>query len=331
MSEVIKVPDIGGEGEVIEILVQVGDRVEVEQSLVTLESDKASMELPSPKAGVIKAIKVKLGDSLSEGDELIELDIEGGEQAAEEQSEEEAKAEQPAKQEAAASAPAEKPAPKKSGSSVQSFTIPDIGDGTARVIELMVQVGDKVEAEQSLLTLESDKASMEIPAPAAGVIESIEVKLDQEVKTGDLMMHIRVEGEADEAEAAEEPAQQQAEAAPAPEQKPAPKKAESSVQSFNIPDIGDGSARVIELMVQVGDKVEAEQSLLTLESDKASMEIPAPAAGVIEAIEVKLEQEVHTGDLMLRMRVEGEAEEAEPAPAASQETKQETAAAPAKA
>ena len=331
MSEVIKVPDIGGEGEVIEILVQVGDSVEVEQSLVTLESDKASMELPSPKAGVIKAIKVKLGDSLSEGDELIELDIEGGEQAAEEQPEEEAKAEQPAKQEAAAPAPAEKPAPKKSGSSVQSFTIPDIGDGTARVIELMVQVGDKVEAEQSLLTLESDKASMEIPAPAAGVIESIEVKMDQEVKTGDLMLHIRVEGEAEEAGAAEEPAQQQAEAAPAPAQQPAPKKAESSVQSFNIPDIGDGSARVIELMVQVGDKVEAEQSLLTLESDKASMEIPAPAAGVIEAIEVKLEQEVKTGDLMLRMRVEGEAEEAAPAPAAAQEAKQETAAAPAKA
>ncbi|MEJ6656492.1 MAG: dihydrolipoyllysine-residue acetyltransferase, partial [Pseudomonas sp.] len=101
-------------------------------------------------------------------------------------------------------------------------------------------------------------------------------------------------------------------------------------QSFNIPDIGDGSARVIELMVQVGDTVEAEQSLLTLESDKASMEIPSPAAGVIEAIEVKLEQEVQTGDLMLRMRVEGEAEEAEPAPAAPQPAKQEAAAAPAK-
>ncbi|TKA92280.1 dihydrolipoyllysine-residue acetyltransferase [Halopseudomonas bauzanensis] len=329
MSEVIKVPDIGGEGEVIEILVQVGDRVEVEQSLVTLESDKASMELPSPKAGVIKAIKVKLGDSLSEGDELIELDIEGGEQPADEKPEEAAKAEQPAKQEAAAPAPAEKPAPKKAGSSVQSFTIPDIGDGTARVIELMVQVGDKVEAEQSLLTLESDKASMEIPAPASGVIESIEVKMDQEVKTGDLMMHIRVEGEGEaEEEAAQEPAKQET-AAPAPAQKPAPKKAESSVQSFNIPDIGDGSARVIELMVQVGDKVEAEQSLLTLESDKASMEIPAPAAGVIEAIEVILEQEVKAGDLMLRMRVEGEAEEAEQAPAAEQ-TREEVAAAPAK-
>src|SRR5690606_105827 len=82
------------------------------------------------------------------------------------------------------------------------------------------------------------------------------------------------------------------------------------------PDIGDGSARVIELLVQVGDKVEADQSLLTLESDKASMEIPSPAAGVIEAIEVKLEQEVQTGDLMLHMRVEGEAGEEESAPAA---------------
>lgn len=221
MSELIKVPDIGGAGEVIEILVQVGDRVEVEQSLVTLESDKASMELPSPKAGVIKAIKVKLGDSLSEGDELIELDIEGGEQAADEQPAAEAKTEQPAEQQSAAAAPAEKPAPKKSGSSVQSFTIPDIGDGTAQVIELMVQVGDKVEAEQSLLTLESDKASMEIPAPAAGVIESIEVQLNQEVKTGDLMMHIRVEGEAEETAAA--PAKVERAAASAPkEAAPAP-------------------------------------------------------------------------------------------------------------
>src|SRR5690606_17722379 len=149
MSEVIKVPDIGGEGEVIEILVQVGDRVEVEQSLVTLESDKASMELPSPKAGVIKAIKVKLGDSLSEGDELIELDIEGGEQPADEKPEEAAKAEQPAKQEAAAPAPAEKPAPKKAGSSVQSFTSPETGDATARGIASRVPVGARGEPERS--------------------------------------------------------------------------------------------------------------------------------------------------------------------------------------
>src|SRR5690554_782794 len=200
MSELIKVPDIGGEGEVIEILVQVGDRIEVEQSLVTLESDKASMEVPSPKAGTITAIKVNIGDTLKEGDDLIELEVEG---AAAEQPAEPAEAEEPAEEKPqAAPAAAEKPAAKKAESSVQSFNIPDIGDGSARVIELLVQVGDKVEADQSLLTLESDKASMEIPSPAAGVIEAIEVKLEQEVQTGDLMLRMRVEGEAGEEESA---------------------------------------------------------------------------------------------------------------------------------
>lgn len=201
MSELIKVPDIGGEGEVIEILVQVGDTVDVEQSLVTLESDKASMELPSPKAGVIKSIKVKIGDTLTQGDDLIELEIASNEQPeaddkAVEPAEEKAEQSKP-EQESTTPTPADKPAPKKAESSVQSFNIPDIGDGNAQVIELLVQVGDTVEAEQSLLTLESDKASMEIPAPAAGVIESIEVQLEQEVKTGDLMLRMRVEGEAE--------------------------------------------------------------------------------------------------------------------------------------
>ena len=208
MSELIKVPDVGGEGEVIEILVQVGDKVEVEQSLVTLESDKASMELPCPKAGVIKTIKVKIGDTLKEGDDLIELELEGEQQSASEAPAEQDKAQEPKQEKTEESKPqgtpaaAEKPAAKKAGSSVQSFNIPDIGDGGARVIELLVQVGDKVEAEQSLLTLESDKASMEIPAPVAGVIEAIEVKLEQEVKTGDLMLSMRVEGDAEEDESA---------------------------------------------------------------------------------------------------------------------------------
>src|SRR5690606_21714464 len=225
-----------------------------------------------------------------------------------------------------ASAAADKPAAKQGEGQSQAFKVPDIGDGSARVIELLVQVGDRVEAEQSLLTLESDKASMEIPAPAAGVIEAIEVKLEQDVQTGDPMVRIRVDGaaESEAAPAAQPEAKQQPAQESVPAEKAAPRKAESSVQSFNIPDIGDGSARVIELMVQVGDKVEAEQSLLTLESDKASMEIPAPAAGVIEAIEVKLEQEVKTGDLMLRMRVEGEAEAVEQAPAEPESAKQDT-------
>src|SRR5690606_25518481 len=208
MSELIKVPDIGGEGEVIEILVQVGDQVEVEQSLVTLESDKASMELPSPKAGVIKAALPKAGDNPKEGDELIELDIEVDDKTADDAPAEQPAAEQP-KQEA--SAAADTPAAKQGEGQAQAFKGPDIGDGSARVIELLVQVGDRVEAEQSLLTLESDKASMEIPAPAAGVIEAIEVKLEQAVQTGDPMVRIRVDGaaESEAAPAAQPEAKQQ--------------------------------------------------------------------------------------------------------------------------
>ncbi|MNF71862.1 Dihydrolipoyllysine-residue acetyltransferase component of pyruvate dehydrogenase complex [compost metagenome] len=194
MSELIRVPDIGsGEGEVIELMVKVGDRIEADQSLLTLESDKASMEIPAPKAGVIKSLKVKLGDRLKEGDELLELEVEGASAAA------------PAP---AAAAPAPAAAPKAAepvaaapaaaaAASVQDIHVPDIGSaGKAKVIEVLVKAGDTVEAEQSLITLESDKASMEIPSPVAGVVESIVVKLDDEVGTGDLILKLKVAGAA---------------------------------------------------------------------------------------------------------------------------------------
>lgn len=230
MSELIRVPDIGnGEGEVIELMVKVGDRIEADQSILTLESDKASMEIPAPKAGVIKAMKVKLGDRLKEGDELFELEVEG----------EAAAAPAPAAESAAAPAAAEKPAeaapapaaaaPAPAASaSVQDIHVPDIGSsGKAKIIELMVKVGDSIQADQSLITLESDKASMEIPSPAAGVVESIEVKLDQEVGTGDLILKLKVEGAAPAAApapAASAPAAAPAKAeAAAPAAAPAPK------------------------------------------------------------------------------------------------------------
>ncbi|RMS75934.1 dihydrolipoyllysine-residue acetyltransferase [Pseudomonas savastanoi] len=230
MSELIRVPDIGnGEGEVIELMVKVGDRIEADQSILTLESDKASMEIPAPKAGVVKAMKVKLGDRLKEGDELFELEVEGEAAAAP------APAAEPAAAPAAAEKPAEAapapaaaaPAPAASAS-VQDIHVPDIGSsGKAKIIELMVKVGDSIQADQSLITLESDKASMEIPSPAAGVVESIEVKLDQEVGTGDLILKLKVEGAAPAAApapAASAPAAAPAKAeAAAPAAAPAPK------------------------------------------------------------------------------------------------------------
>ena len=224
MSELIRVPDIGsGEGEVIELFVKVGDTVEADQSILTLESDKASMEIPAPKAGVVKSLKVKLGDRLKEGDELLELEIGGAADAA------------PAAAPAAAAAPAEKPAAAAeapaapaaapAAASVQDIYVPDIGSsGKAKIIELLVKVGDTVEADQSLITLESDKASMEIPSPAAGVVESIAVKLEDEVGTGDFILKLKVQGAAPAAApapAAAAPAAK-AEAAPAAAATPAP-------------------------------------------------------------------------------------------------------------
>ncbi|WP_454256324.1 dihydrolipoyllysine-residue acetyltransferase [Pseudomonas sp. Marseille-Q8238] len=196
MSELIRVPDIGGgEGEVIELLVKVGDRIEADQSLLTLESDKASMEIPAPKAGVIKSLKVKLGDTLKTGDELLELDSEEAAEAAP-AAEEQPAASSATPEAAPVAAKTESPAPAAAtSSSVQDVHIPDIGSsGKAKIIELLVKAGDTIEAEQSLLTLESDKASMEIPSPASGVVEEVLVKLDAEVGTGDLILRLKVAG-----------------------------------------------------------------------------------------------------------------------------------------
>lgn len=225
MSETIRVPDIGsGEGEVIELFVKVGDRIEADESILTLESDKASMEIPVPKAGVVKSLKVKMGDRLKEGDELLELESEGAEEAApaaEAAAEPAGAATGGAVDEAEApttpgdddsSAAAEAPA----GESVEEVRIPDIGSsGTAEVIEVMISVGDTVEAEQSLITLESDKASMEIPAPQAGVVESLEIKVGDQAKTGDLILRLKVAGAAP---AKAKPQAQESKKADAPEE-----------------------------------------------------------------------------------------------------------------
>ncbi len=308
MSELIRVPDIGGgEGEIIELFVKVGDRIEADQSLLTLESDKASMEIPAPKAGVVKSLKVKLGDTLKEGDELLELDVEGDAEAAPAEQKQEQASEQAAP--AAAEEPAAEPQAQSAGNAEpQEVKVPDIGSSAkASIIEVAVKPGDTIEVDQSLITLESDKASMEIPSPAAGVVESVSVKVGDEVGTGDLILVLKGAGGA----------QKQAASAPAPAAAPAQTQAEApaaaeepageSTEEVRIPDIGADAASVIEMLVKEGDSVEAEQSLITLESAKASMEIPAPKAGVIESIAIKVGDQAKTGDLILTLKVQGKA------------------------
>lgn len=339
MSETIRVPDIGsGEGEVIELFVKVGDRIEADQSILTLESDKASMEIPAPKAGVVKSLKVKLGDRLKEGDELLELESEEGQDSA---APAQAAAEPagaatggPTDEAEAPTPPGDDDASASAGEGeTQEIRVPDIGSsGKASVIEIAVKAGDTIAAEQALITLESDKASMEIPSPAAGVIESILVKVGDEVGTGDLILILKgaapskpAPGKAPASQAASAPKQKLSE--PAAEE-PA-EAAGESVEEVRIPDIGSsGSANVIEVMVKAGDSVEADQSLITLESDKASMEIPAPKAGVVESLSIKVGDEAKTGDLILTLKVQGTAPAKKPAPKAEEAAPQQQAVAP---
>ncbi|EFL2435748.1 pyruvate dehydrogenase complex dihydrolipoyllysine-residue acetyltransferase [Escherichia coli] len=299
MAIEIKVPDIGAdEVEITEILVKVGDKVEAEQSLITVEGDKASMEVPSPQAGVVKEIKVSVGDKTQTGALIMIFDsADGAADAAPAQAEEKKEA-----------APAAAPA----AAAAKDVNVPDIGSDEVEVTEILVKVGDKVEAEQSLITVEGDKASMEVPAPFAGTVKEIKVNVGDKVSTGSLIMVFEVAGEA----GAAAPAAKQ-EAAPAAAPAPA-----AGVKEVNVPDIGGDKVEVTEVMVKVGDKVAAEQSLITVEGDKASMEVPAPFAGVVKELKVNVGDKVKTGSLIMIFEVEGAAPAAAPA-------KQEAAAAPA--
>ena len=196
MSQIeVKVPDIGDfkEVEVIEVLVKVGDTIKVEQSLLTVESDKASMEIPSSHAGVVKEIRVKIGDKVAEGSVVVIVDAEGA--AAAPAAAPVAAAAAPAAATASApAAPAPAAAPAASGG-LQDILVPDIGDfAEVEVIELLVKVGDTVKVEQSLLTVESDKASMEIPSSHAGVIKELKVKIGDKVAKGSLVAVVEASG-----------------------------------------------------------------------------------------------------------------------------------------
>ena len=207
----VKVPDIGDfkEVEIIELMVKPGDTVKVDQSLITVESDKASMEIPSSHAGVVKELKVNVGDKIAEGSLVLLLEVADDASAPAPAAAAPAPAAAPVAEAAAAATPAAAPAPAAGG--LVEVTVPDIGDfKEVEVIELMVKVGDAIKVEQSLLTVESDKASMEIPSSHAGIVKELKVKVGDKVAKGSLVLVVETTGAA-AAPAAAAPA-----AAPAP-------------------------------------------------------------------------------------------------------------------
>src|SRR5215470_688082 len=164
----VLVPDIGDFKDVpiIEIQVKPGDRIAAEAPLITLESDKASMEVPSPSAGIVKDVAVKLGDRVSRGVPILTLELNGGGGAVE----------------AVKPAVTTPPAPVSAPAGTAEVRVPDIGDfKDVPIIEVMVETGDTIKAEQPLVTLESDKASMEVPSPLGGVVQDLKVKIGDRV------------------------------------------------------------------------------------------------------------------------------------------------------
>ena len=299
MAIEINVPDIGAdEVEVTEILVSVGDKVEEDQSLLTVEGDKASMEVPASQAGIVKEIKVTVGDKVTTGSLIMVFEAEGAAAAA-------PVAEAPVAAAAVAPASAE----------LKEVQVPDIGGDEVEVTEIMVAIGDVVTEEQSLITVEGDKASMEVPAPFAGTVKEIKIASGDKVTTGSLIMVFEVAGSGAAAPAPAPVAQASAPAAAA---------ADKDVQ---VPDIGGDEVEVTEIMVAVGDMVEEEQSLITVEGDKASMEVPAPFAGKVKAIKVAAGDKVSTGSLIMVFEVAGAAP-AQVAVAAPAQTSAPSAAAP---
>lgn len=331
----IMTPDIGvDKATVAEILVKVGDTIAIDESIVLLESDKASVEVPSTSAGVVKSILVTLGDEVTEGAALVELEAEDGSatetqkaDASEKTSEntptalpdEDIQSELPTQSSSASAQP--------STSTLVDVKLPDIGVEKALVGEILVKAGDTIDLDQSIVVVESDKATVEVPSTVSGIVESVEIQEGDTVKEGVVLLKVK----STTVSAAEAPVKTEQ---PETTQQPVTTESETEQESaavqsgvieVTVPDLGVDKAAVAEILVKVGDSVEADQSIIVVESDKATVEVPSSTAGVITAIHVEMGQNVTQGAALVT--IEGQVKKATPA----KNTAQATPATPVKA
>lgn len=304
----IKVPDLGVDSaEVSEIMVKVGDVINVDDNIVLLESDKASVEVPATSAGTITAISIQIGDKVKEGDVILTIDTADNNQAntapikqSAQQTDQQVAQSHEAKEiketKEASATPSQAPsmaAPNQSQTTSTSaeatYTLPDLGVDSAEISEWLVKEGDTVTAEQPLVLVESDKASVEVPAPVSGKIVKFLVNAGDTVTNGQNFI-VMASQSATQQPLASDPSEQAAsQATSAANQNQPPAQTVSAPQSstpagkqtFGLPDLGVESAQISEWMVKVGDEVTAEQPLLLVESDKASVEVPSPVVGKV--------------------------------------------------
>lgn len=297
----IQTPDIGvDKATVADILVKVGDTIAVDDSIVLLESDKASVEVPSTAAGVVKSILVQQGDEVTEGAVLIELETEAQTAVATEVAAPQAEVDAAPKQDAE---PVVAAAPSSATSNTAQevdVQVPDIGVEKAVVGEILVQVGDAIDVDQSIIVVESDKATVEVPSTVSGTVTAIQINTGDTVKEGVVILKVKTAAAA--VTQVETPQVASAEAAAATASAAtasAPQTTASAQVEVAVPDLGVDKATVAEILVQVGDTVAADQSLIVVESDKATVEVPSTTAGVIQAIHVELGQSVAQGNALV--------------------------------
>lgn len=328
----IKVPDLGVDSaEVSEIMVKVGDVINVDDNIVLLESDKASVEVPATSAGTITAISVQIGDKVKEGDVILTIDTAGNSQS------NPTSVEQPAQQtdQQAAQSNAAKEiketkdanapsmaAPNQSQptstTAEATYTLPDLGVDTAEISEWLVKEGDVVTAEQPLVLVESDKASVEVPAPVSGKIVKFLVNAGDTVTNGQDFIVIASQSATQQPLASDPSEQAGSQANSATNQNEPPAQTVSAPQSstpagkqtFGLPDLGVESAQISEWMVKVGDEVTAEQPLLLVESDKASVEVPSPVAGKVAQLLVNPGDTVTNGQDFIVIEAAGSVQSA---------------------
>lgn len=313
----IKTPDLGVDSaEVSEIYVNIGDVIAVDDNIVLLESDKASVEVPSTIAGKVKSIMVSVGDTVSEGVVLLDVESEDTEsegtesEQAQEITQNATQTQDSTQNPVSADASGQQNSDEhgdaqsvqRAGESV-THALPDLGVDEAQVAEIMVNVGDTVSAEQPLILVESDKASVEVPAPTNGVIEKILVSAGDTVKNGQdfIVLSSSSSQQPNLAPTADERPKNTSDNQPTDTNDQTQKTAvpetntQPAEQTHALPDLGVEEAQVAEIMVNIGDEVTAEQSILLVESDKASVEVPAPVSGKVVKLLVNAGDTVSNG------------------------------------
>jgi len=319
----IIVPDLGDfeNVEVIELLVDKGDSIEREGGLVTLETDKATMDIPSPENGVIESIDVAVGDTVSTGDVIGKLSVEVDDTVVITPA---LKHEPSGDTTVLAEAASADGAGKKSGR-VQTLVVPDLGDfEDVEVIEVLISRGDSVSVDDPLVTLETDKAAMDVPAIAAGRIESVLVKVGDKVSEGSSLAIVEVHVDAvPEAAAPEETAPEETAGTASSADEPVAEAPAGGPQTLAVPDLGDfEDVEVIEVHIAPGDSIDVEDPLVTLETDKAAMDVPAVSAGRVESVSVSVGDTVSEGSPLAVIEVSAGA--ATPAAGSSNESSGES-------